>query len=116
MERETRTFLWGWSVRTLRSVLITIPAIALVLAGLSAGLERRGRPVDPRLVIDPNTAPPAVLSALPRLGPVLVGRIVKERSAARFDSLDDLDARVQGIGPATAASLQPFLRFDVTGE
>ncbi|MEO6811742.1 MAG: helix-hairpin-helix domain-containing protein [Isosphaeraceae bacterium] len=62
------------------------------------------------LVVDPNTAPPEVLAALPRLGPTLVGRIEEARSIAPFASLDDLDDRVQGIGPATIPILRPHLR------
>jgi len=65
-----------------------------------------------RLVVNLNTAPPAVLAALPRLGPSLVNRIVTARERAPFRSLDDLDARVQGIGPATIVALKPFLRID----
>jgi competence protein ComEA len=64
------------------------------------------------LVADPSADPPEVLAALPRLGPVLVDRIVTERRHGRFASLEDLNVRVRGIGPATAAALRPFLRFD----
>jgi competence protein ComEA len=64
------------------------------------------------LVVDANSAPPEVLLALPRLGPVLVGRIVEARRSRPFESLEDLDARVRGIGPVTVNALRPFLRFD----
>jgi len=66
----------------------------------------------PPLVVDPNSAPPPVLSALPRLGPSLVGRIEAARSNAPFRSLDDFDHRVRGIGPATIDALRSHLRFD----
>jgi competence protein ComEA len=64
------------------------------------------------LVVDPNTAPPAVLASLPKLGPALVERIVAARAEAPFQSLEDLDDRVKGIGPATIAALRPHLRFE----
>jgi DNA uptake protein ComE-like DNA-binding protein len=65
----------------------------------------------PLLVVDPNTAPPRILMALPRLGPSLVGRIVAARAEAPFRSIDDLDARVRGLGPATIKALRPHLRI-----
>jgi competence protein ComEA len=113
-ERDTRDFLWGWSTRTRRIALIAFALLALAVAALSTELRTRGRPraVDARLVIDLNTAPPAVLMALPRLGPVLVDRIVKERQARPFRSLADFDDRVKGIGPVTVAALAPYARFE----
>ena len=62
----------------------------------------------PPLVVDANTAPVPVLEALPGIGPALAGRIDQARP---FRSLDDLDRRVKGIGPAKASGLRPFLRF-----
>jgi competence protein ComEA len=67
------------------------------------------------LIVDPNTASPEVLSALPKLGPALVGRLVAAREEAPFRSLDDLDARVRGIGPATLAALRPYLLIEPSG-
>jgi competence protein ComEA len=67
----------------------------------------------PRLIVDPNTAPPEVLNALPRLGPTLVRRIVEARDEAPFRSIDDLDARVRGIGPTTLEALRPYLQIQV---
>ncbi len=65
----------------------------------------------PALAVDANTAPVPVLEALPGLGPALSGRIDQARTARPFRSLDDLDRRVKGIGPAKASGLRPFLRF-----
>jgi DNA uptake protein ComE-like DNA-binding protein len=36
---------------------------------------------------------------------------VDERSKRPFESLQDLDRRVVGIGPATIRALTPFLQF-----
>ena len=83
-------------------------AVGLLVAGPGAGGPP---PPSPRLAVDPNTAPPPVLGALPKLGPALVGRIVAARAEAPLRSLDDLDARVRGIGPATVEALRPHLRF-----
>jgi competence protein ComEA len=43
-----------------------------------------------------------------------VQRIVEARTQAPFRSLDDLDARVRGIGPATIAALRPHLRIELS--
>lgn len=94
-------------------VRVVLAAAALALA---AGLARESGPEarpqgPPRLVVDPNTAPAAVLAALPSLGPKRVGAIVAAREAAPFRSLDDLDRRVKGIGPATLAAIRPHLEI-----
>lgn len=110
MAHGARSNLWGWTVNA-RSLLA---GSALTSAVLLLTFESRGprdSPIDPTLVVDPNSVPAAVLLALPRLGPVLVGRIVAERDRQPIGSLDDLDARVRGVGPATVAALRPYLRF-----
>ena len=66
---------------------------------------------DVRLRLDPNRAPRQVLVALPGLGPARVAAIETARASSPFRSLDDLDRRVKGIGPSTAASLRPHFRF-----
>jgi competence protein ComEA len=66
----------------------------------------------PPLVVDPNTVSPQVLKALPRLGPALVSRIISARNEAPFRSIEDLDARVAGVGPATINALRPHLRIE----
>jgi DNA uptake protein ComE-like DNA-binding protein len=78
------------------------------------GLVSRPTAIDPsppHLVIDPNTAPREVLLALPRLGPALVDRIEAERRKAPFESAEDLDRRVKGIGPAIMGAIGPHLDF-----
>jgi len=103
--------LWGWTpaARVLLSVLAALGAAGLLYAARESG--RSAAPPPPTLVVDLNTAPREVLGALPRLGPVLVERIVAAREEAPFRSLDDFDARVRGIGPATVAALRPFVRI-----
>lgn len=109
MDRRSGHEPWGWDERTRR-------VLGVVLIAVSAMLYPREDPdsparpgPDPSLVVDLNDAPAHVLEALPRLGPALVGRIIAEREARPFARVDDLDARVRGIGPATVASLRPFL-------
>ncbi|MDR3638492.1 MAG: helix-hairpin-helix domain-containing protein [Isosphaeraceae bacterium] len=104
--------LWGWTpaVRVLLSVLAAFGGAVLMFLARDAG---RTTPAPlPALVVDLNTAPREVLQALPRLGPVLVDRIVTAREEAPFRSLDDFDARVKGIGPATIAALRPYVRIE----
>jgi competence protein ComEA len=114
MDCGARRCLWGWELPT----RLALSGLAMLLAlglGIQASRERRMPEFDSALVLDANSAPPEVLLALPRLGPALVGRIVAQRGQRRFSSLDDLDRRVRGIGPATAASIRPFLRFPPEG-
>lgn len=101
---------WGWSAPA-RVVLIVMAFAGAVGLGVVSPREAPRDSALPELVVDPNTAPPAVLGALPRLGPALVARIVAAREEAPFRSLDDFDDRVRGIGPATIAALRPHLRF-----
>jgi competence protein ComEA len=87
-------------------------ALALLLLTRSATAPPEGfhHPAPPALVVDLNAAPAALFSALPGIGPKLAARIVEARRERPFDSLDDLDRRIKGIGPATMARLAPHLR------
>jgi DNA uptake protein ComE-like DNA-binding protein len=101
---------WGWT-RPAQKVLISlILAAAAWLTAKTWTGEPLCRPV-PRLAVDPNTAPPHVLLALPRLGPARVGAIVEARKHRPFRSVDDLDRNVRGIGPITSQGIAPYLRF-----
>jgi competence protein ComEA len=90
----------------LLSVLAASGGLTLLLLGRGDG---QATPPPPALVVDLNTAPPEVLRALPRLGPVLVDRIVAAREEAPFRSIEDFDARVKGIGAATVRALRPHV-------
>jgi DNA uptake protein ComE-like DNA-binding protein len=92
--------------------MVVIPLALLLIASRLPESGHAPRPVDLQLVVDPNSAPRGVLVALPRLGPVLVDRIITEREIRPFASLDDFDRRVKGIGPVTAASLAPYFKFE----
>ena len=109
MARRARRNLWGWNVPA--RVLLALVHCAAALALLWSSSAGRGTAVDPTLSVDANSAPAEVLNALPRIGPVLAGRMVAARRERPFASLDDLDARVRGVGPVTAATIRPFLRF-----
>jgi hypothetical protein len=105
---------WGWTGPA-RGLLILI---ATTLGASMTWTSRDGPPGPmplPTLEVDANSAPPAVLGALPGIGPVLAGRIVEAREASPFRTLADLDRRVRGIGPVKAAALRPFLRFGSAG-
>lgn len=101
--------LWGWTqaARIVLSVIAGAAAVGLLLVGREPQ-GPIGQP-PPKMVVDLNTAPPQVLAALPRLGPVLVARIVAARRDAPFRSIEDFDERVKGIGPATIKALRPFV-------
>ena len=108
---------WPMSVRVFLIVVTMIGVVALRTSSLGLGREACGpfRPV-PVLVIDPNSAPPEVLGALPQVGGALVKKIVEQREIRPFQSLDDLRRRVRGLGPATLARLQPHLRIGPSGQ
>lgn len=105
---------WGWNgpARVLLTITAACGAIGLCATSSPAPQATQLR----ALVVDPNTAPAAVLVALPRLGPALVSRIVEARNAEPFYTLEDLDRRVPGIGPSTMTALRPFLHIEPTGE
>ena len=103
--------IMGWR-RTSRALLIAICLLGSLTLWRTSGKVDGRKPLDVSLVVDPNDAPPAVLMALPRLGPALVGRIVAQREIEPFDSIEDLDHRVKGIGPATIKSIRPFLKVE----
>ena len=93
-------------------VLLIAVALPIALRFAASGWpDAQAAATWPALVVDPNTAPVAVLEALPGLGPALAGRIAGVREKSPLQSLADLDRRVKGIGPAKVAGLRPFLRF-----
>jgi len=111
MAEERPRPLWGWNGPARGLLILVLGTLAGSLAG-SSRPSRSEAVALPPLVVDPNSAPAPVLDALPGLGPVLSARIIEARGVASFRSLDDLDRRVKGIGPAKVAALRPFLRFE----
>jgi competence protein ComEA len=67
------------------------------------------------LPLDPNTADPASLEALPEIGPARARAIVAARCARRFESPRELE-RVAGIGARSRARLEPWLAVDPSAE
>ena len=64
--------------------------------------------------VDLDTAPAAVLEALPRIGPALARRIVEDREKrGPFGSLEGFQ-RVRGVGPAMARALAERVTFSGT--
>ncbi len=59
-----------------------------------------------------NTAPPEEIAALPAIGPRMAQTIVEARARAGkpWRTLDDLSG-IKGLGPATRAKIEPFVRF-----
>ena len=110
MPPRARSHLWGWTPRA-RILLAALSLMFAVILATNAPRDRQAPAIDSTLIVDPNSAPPEVLSALPRLGPAMVRRIVAERERAPFRSLDDFDQRVRGLGPVTIALIRPHLCF-----
>jgi Helix-hairpin-helix motif len=99
-----------------RRVLAAIVFIAALGLGIASRSAAPG-PVkeNPQLValrLDPNTAPPEVLAALPHVGPKLVREWMNARSEGRIISLEDAQSRVMGLGPATVSQIAPYLAFE----
>jgi competence protein ComEA len=92
---------------------LALIALAAIAATAALPTSRPHAPTESiALRIDPNTAPAPVLEALPRIGPVMAGRLVAAREIRPFADLDDLDRRVPGVGPVTRDALRPFFRFE----
>ena len=80
-------------------------AVAVAVAVALAEQERRRRAGGPAGKIDINTATAEELTELPRVGPVLAGRIVEFREQhGPYGQPSDLDA-VPGIGPVMLETL-----------
>jgi hypothetical protein len=103
-----------WPARSRAALGAGAVAIALGL-GLASDSLWTGKPaapvIAPRLVLDPNTAPSQVLSALPNVGPALVRRMIAVREERPILSLEDVGRRVRGLGPVGLARIAPHLRL-----
>jgi competence protein ComEA len=80
--------------------------LLILLIGISnpwAGSEALSRQLPG---IDANTATEVELDAISGIGPALAARIVTERANGPFESLEDLQQRVRGVGPASLRRMQ----------
>ncbi len=91
--------------------LLTLAATAVTVRTIRLSPQSSDK-TPPTLRLNPNTAPPEALLALPGIGPVRLAAITTARDERPFDTPDDLDRRVPGIGPKTLDRLIPHLRFD----
>ncbi len=87
----------------------------IVTAGLFRAPQHRKLKTEPApttLRINPNRAELWELTTLPRIGDTKAAAIIDHRNTnAAYTKTNDLQ-RVRGIGPKTAARLEPYLRFD----
>jgi competence protein ComEA len=73
---------------------------------------REEREVDRHACININSAGADELETLPRIGPVIAGRIIAYRKThGKFSRLSDVD-RVKGIGPATLRKIGDLICFE----
>lgn len=78
----------------------------------TAGAGMLAEIVTPVTPLNLNTASVKELVPLPGIGPTLAARIVGERLArGAYSSLDDLDRRVEGVGPTVVAKIRYRVRF-----
>lgn len=105
--------LWSARGRGMLAIVLALAAAALLGVGRGERSDREPLARDaPVLVLDLNSAPAEVLSALPGVGSSLIRRIVAERRARPFASTADFRRRTPGVGPATLARLAPHLRVE----
>jgi competence protein ComEA len=113
---EVSALPWSWpeGSRILLAVLAIIAAIGLLVGkrAHSPDASRAEVAAVSELKLDPNTATPEALAALPYIGPTLARRIAEARADGPFRSPEDIRARVRGIGPATLARIEPHLRIE----
>ncbi len=72
----------------------------------SASGSKKIQPGEPPINV--NTATADELMRLPGIGPVMAQNIITSRTAAPFQTVNDLD-KVKGIGPKTLEKLRPFV-------
>jgi competence protein ComEA len=111
--REAVTWPWPVGARSVLAGGLIIAAMGLALLRRSDHPKSRDEcTVAPTLVVDANTAPARVLTALPHVGPTFVRAWVAARADRPFSSPEDAQSRVRGLGPATLAQIAPYLRFE----
>lgn len=113
-ERRGSVVPWSWPTGARVLLASLAMAVALGLTTASRDIRTSTEPIaaPPELVLDPNSAPPRALAALPHIGPALASRLVEARTERPFSSLDDLRNRVRGVGPVTLARIAPYLQVD----
>ncbi len=112
----------GHALRALALGAADAPGGLVLLSGVSsadpaahrAASERLGRPLRADERIDLNRASVAEITRLPRVGPGLARRMVRERdSLGGFGSLAEVDG-VPGIGPALFQAIGPHITLGDT--
>jgi competence protein ComEA len=103
----------GWTGLEIKVMAIAAGLVAVGFLVFDRG-DRTGRAAPPPAVlrVDPNTAPPGVLLAIPALGPTILPRMLEAREKAPFKSLADIDRRVKGVGPRTIETWAPLMRIE----
>ncbi|MFO0829586.1 MAG: helix-hairpin-helix domain-containing protein [Phycisphaerales bacterium] len=98
-----------------RHGIVVVALVMSAIAGASLVLAaRRPTPTAPVRIaahrVDVNSASAEEIGLLPEVGAELAATIVADReSRGPFADVRDLD-RVKGIGPATVAELEPYVR------
>jgi hypothetical protein len=95
----------------LLACLVIVAGLGLAIAGRDVRATSEPVAGVPDLVLDVNSAPLRALVALPHLGPTLARRLDEARAERPFSSLDEIRARVRGVGPVTLARIAPHLRI-----
>src|SRR5271163_3809561 len=97
-----------------RSALAGLTVLAALVLAVASGSEQacpdEASTALADLVIDPNSAPRAVLAVLPSAGPALAAQFVEARQNRPFASVDDAGRRVRGLGPSTLGQIAPYLK------
>ncbi|HUB27276.1 MAG TPA: helix-hairpin-helix domain-containing protein [Tepidisphaeraceae bacterium] len=115
---------WSWSLSQRRALiaLVGVAWLALVIRAMQLPTYVSDPPPEtavPPTLIDPNTAPAAVIETIPGIGPARADALIAYRDdfvsrhpgALAFRQADDL-MMVKGIGPATMEKMEPYLIFE----
>ncbi len=117
-ERPPRSAILRRSEQAVIAVLVAAGIAAISVHWCCRVLQRddwieidRAAPLEAEFRVDINTAEWPELVQLPQIGEATARAIVAEREAnGPFESLDDVDRRVRGIGPKLIEEIKPYVQ------
>lgn len=117
-ERPPKSAILRRNEQTVIAVLVLAGIAAISIHWCCRALQRddlieidRAAPLEAKFRVDINSAEWPELVQLPGIGEATARAIVAEREAnGRFESLEDVNRRVYGIGPILIEQMKPYLQ------